>query len=144
MSDGNGTPPAPRRLMRGRDRMLGGVAGGIAEYFALDPTLVRILFVLFLLITAGAGGLVIYLVLWLIMPTPDDDADGHEGTTGEGERSRPDGTMVLGVVLLIFGGLLLLQRMPFFDWFQFSLLRFSWPVALIVLGLVLIIATRRR
>jgi phage shock protein C len=50
------------------DRMLAGVAGGLAEYFSIDPALVRILFVIIALIGGGITGLLIYIVLWVIMP----------------------------------------------------------------------------
>jgi phage shock protein C len=46
--------------------MLAGVAGGIAKYFNVDPTLVRLLFVLFAL--AGGPGLLVYIIMWIIMP----------------------------------------------------------------------------
>jgi phage shock protein C len=55
------------------DRWLAGVCGGIAAYFDLDPTLIRVLFVLFGF--AVGGGLIIYLILWLVIPqSPTDDA----------------------------------------------------------------------
>lgn len=56
-----------KRLVRSAsDRMLAGVAGGLAEYINLDPTIVRLLFVLLAL--AGGPGILIYAVLWLVMP----------------------------------------------------------------------------
>lgn len=56
-----------KRLYRSRtNKQIAGVAGGLAEYFNVDPTLVRILFVLFAL--AGGPGLLLYIVLWLVMP----------------------------------------------------------------------------
>ncbi|PSH01328.1 MAG: hypothetical protein BRC27_02465 [Nanohaloarchaea archaeon SW_10_44_10] len=58
---------AENRLYRSEsDKMLGGVCGGIAEVYDVDPTLVRLL-TLFIALTTGAGVLV-YLVAWLIMP----------------------------------------------------------------------------
>lgn len=48
------------------DVMIGGVAAGIAEYLDVDPALVRLLFVLAVLL--GGHGILIYLILWLIMP----------------------------------------------------------------------------
>lgn len=58
----------PKRLTRSSDNVVfTGVAAGIAEYLNLDPTLVRLGFVLLTLI--WGGGAVIYLVLWLVMPT---------------------------------------------------------------------------
>ncbi|MCA9883256.1 MAG: PspC domain-containing protein [Anaerolineae bacterium] len=55
-----------RRLTKSNDRMIAGVCGGVAEYFNVDPTLVRLLFVLFAL--AGGPGLLVYIVLALVMP----------------------------------------------------------------------------
>jgi phage shock protein C len=57
-----------KRLYRGSDVMLGGVASGLAEYFNLDPTIVRLLFVLIGFVSGGFPGVVVYLILWAIMP----------------------------------------------------------------------------
>ncbi|CAN5354166.1 PspC domain-containing protein [soil metagenome] len=56
-----------KRLYRSKkDRMIAGVCGGIAEYFKIDPVLVRLLALLFVL---GAGtGFLAYLVLWIVVP----------------------------------------------------------------------------
>jgi phage shock protein C len=57
-----------RQLRRSRtNRRLAGVCGGLGDYFGIDPTLVRIIFVL-LGLPGGAPGIVLYLILWLIMP----------------------------------------------------------------------------
>lgn len=65
------TPVSPaKRLFRSQvDRKIGGVCGGIAEYFALDPTIVRVLAVI-LAIYPGAVvfGIVAYLIAWVIVP----------------------------------------------------------------------------
>ena len=60
--------PEPKRLFRSRtNRMLGGVCGGIAEFFVLDPTLVRVAFVLGTIL--GFGALVFaYLAMLIIVP----------------------------------------------------------------------------
>jgi phage shock protein C len=56
-----------KRLYRSTtDRMVAGVCTGLAEYFNVDPTLVRLLFVIFAL--AGGPGLLAYIVLWLVVP----------------------------------------------------------------------------
>jgi phage shock protein C len=56
-----------KRLVRSQnDRMIAGVAAGLAEYMNIDPTIVRLLFVLLAL--AGGGGGLIYIIMWLIMP----------------------------------------------------------------------------
>ena len=53
------------------DRMLAGVAGGLAEYLDIDPVLIRILFVIIALLGGGFIGILIYAVLWIIMPEQD-------------------------------------------------------------------------
>jgi phage shock protein C len=56
-----------KRLQRSRDeKMIGGVCGGLAEYFRLDPTLVRLLLVVVTLF--GGAGILLYVVLWVVMP----------------------------------------------------------------------------
>lgn len=56
-----------KRIMRSRkERMIGGVCGGVAEHFNVDATLVRLIFVLITLV--DGIGLLAYLVLWLVMP----------------------------------------------------------------------------
>ena len=56
-----------KKLYRSNDdRWLAGVCGGLAKYFNVDPTLVRVIFVVLALV--GLGGVIIYLVLWVIIP----------------------------------------------------------------------------
>lgn len=58
-----------KRLQRSRrDRSLAGVCGGIAEYFGWDPTLVRVAWIVLTLL--GGSGILLYLILWLVMPEP--------------------------------------------------------------------------
>jgi phage shock protein C len=58
-----------KRLYRSnRDVKLGGVAAGLAEYFNLDPTIVRLLFVLLTLVTAVFPMPLVYLILWIVIP----------------------------------------------------------------------------
>lgn len=49
------------------DRMIGGVCGGLGEYFDIDPTLVRLIFVVLAL--AGGPGLLLYLILLIVVPS---------------------------------------------------------------------------
>lgn len=57
-----------RRLYRARDeRMIGGVCGGLAKYFTIDPTIIRLLFVAAALLGVG-GGAILYLLMWIIVP----------------------------------------------------------------------------
>lgn len=61
------TQTAPKKLYRKvSDKMIAGVCSGIADYFNLDPTLMRLIFVLMLVF--GGHGLLIYIVLWIIVP----------------------------------------------------------------------------
>ena len=63
--------PTPKRLRRDKKNgMIGGVCAGLAEYFDLDPTLVRVAYVLISIFTAFAGVLV-YILLWLLIPAKD-------------------------------------------------------------------------
>jgi phage shock protein C len=58
-----------KRLYRsGRDAMISGVAGGLGEYFSVDPTLVRLAFVLLAFATGFFPALMLYLILWIIVP----------------------------------------------------------------------------
>lgn len=61
--------PTSKRLTRSTyDRMIAGVCGGIARYFDVDVTLVRVVFVLLSVLSAAFPGLIVYLVLWLVLP----------------------------------------------------------------------------
>ena len=56
-----------KKLYRSRtERMIGGVCGGLGEYFDIDPTIVRLVFVIFAL--AGGPGLIAYLILLVVVP----------------------------------------------------------------------------
>lgn len=57
------------RLARSDDRMVAGVCGGLAEWLGWDKTVVRVLFVLTSILSAAFPGLLVYVVLWLVMPT---------------------------------------------------------------------------
>ncbi len=61
--------PQTQRLLRSRERLVAGVAGGLARYFGVDPIIVRLVFAVLGLI--NGIGVVLYLVLWLLMPNED-------------------------------------------------------------------------
>ena len=64
-----------KRLYRNKsDVMIAGVCSGLAKYFDVDPTAIRLAFVLLLFV--GFGGLWIYLVLWIIMPLDPEQESG--------------------------------------------------------------------
>lgn len=56
-----------KRLYRSRkDRVFAGVCGGLAQYFNIDPTWVRLIFIIFLIL--GGSAILVYLIMWLIVP----------------------------------------------------------------------------
>ncbi len=152
----------PKRLYRSTtDRKLAGVAAGLAEYFVMDPLLVRLAFVILTL--AGGGGILIYIIMWIV--TPDNpnrpytilDAD----KTSRGESAAPEGdspsmnpsetassarppssgkpakqsrgSLMGGLVLITLGLLFLADELiPDVDFGDL------WPVLIIVIGLVLL------
>jgi phage shock protein PspC (stress-responsive transcriptional regulator) len=142
-----------RTLYRSRtDSVVSGVSGGLGKYFDTDPVIFRILFVV--LTFLAAGGLIAYIILWIVMPEEPFDyynRNTHfkETETMENENSdyrnkpyynkpRNDGGLVVGVILIALGGLFLLDRLlPRIDFGDL------WPVMLIVVG-ILIIASQVR
>ena len=67
------TSPMPQtQLARSRrHRMLAGVCGGLADWLGWDPTVVRILFVLVSVLSAAFPGMLVYIILWFVMPEAD-------------------------------------------------------------------------
>jgi len=61
---------ARRPLTKSDHGMIGGVCGGLAEWLGWDPTLVRVAFVLTSILSAAFPGILVYLVLWAVMPRP--------------------------------------------------------------------------
>jgi phage shock protein PspC (stress-responsive transcriptional regulator) len=96
-------PTAPRLLRRrGDDRVLGGVASGLADYFNVDPLLVRIGFV-GLMVFNGLG-LGLYLLAWLFVPTDTDNQSVVQrifGGRGSGRGLAIVGLIVIGLIVLV-------------------------------------------
>jgi phage shock protein C len=57
-----------KRLYRSNNRLLGGVCAGIAEYLGWDPTLVRIAYIILSIASIGFPGILVYIILWIVMP----------------------------------------------------------------------------
>ena len=138
------------RLYRSRDeRLFLGVAGGLAEWFDVDPSIVRLAFVLFSL--AGGAGVVVYIAMAIFVPErpagvpirPGVALTGEpppESSAGARPRRRDDGrgALVFGVLLVAVGAWFLLRRaIPGLD------LDNWWPVLLIGIGLVLLLGAAR-
>ena len=65
--------PTPR-LMRSRDRMIAGVCAGLAERLGWKPRRVRIGYVVLSILSAAFPGILVYLILWFVMPRAEDTA----------------------------------------------------------------------
>lgn len=154
------------RLYKSRaDKMLFGVCGGLADYFNVDPVLVRIAFVV--LTVAGGSGILLYLILAILMPQQETSAvapgdivkenlqsitaeaaeAGRRGVetvsgalgreTARPETAAPDERRnTLAVILIGVGVLLLLANLGLFSWFDWDTF---WPLLLILLGVAVIV-----
>lgn len=152
------------RLYRSRkDRMLGGVCGGLAQYLGIDSLFVRLFFVLLAL---GPGiGVVVYLILWILLPAESREGawqptygeaagEGQEASSGPeeiGRRARaigseiqeavshphPQAGMIIGAALVLLGVVYLLQNLnvAWLRWMDFDVL---WPFLLILGGIALL------
>ena len=71
---------AQKKLTRSTNKVLAGVLGGIAEYFEIDPTLVRVAYAALSVLSAGFPGILLYIIMALIMPMkgPEDPKDKFE------------------------------------------------------------------
>ena len=136
-----------------KDCVIGGVCGGIAEYFDVDPTLIRLLAVLVFFL--GGSGIIAYIVGWIIIPqNPNGNAEGNsenkeetkgkikkaeenlleEKSKGNSERNR---NIILGIILIIVG--LVFMGTTLFPWITWIAWGTFWPVIIIVVGLVIMI-----
>ena len=150
---------------RSKDKVIAGVCGGIAAKLNVDPVVVRLVFVL--LAFFGGGGLLAYIILWIVLPEypyggPNDYADYSETKSKdfdgfESKESEPNfeykskkydyepikkdagkTQLIIGSVMIGFGALFLLANfIPNLD------LRDFWPAALIVIGLFLLLPSRK-
>ncbi|MEO8511399.1 MAG: PspC domain-containing protein [Chloroflexota bacterium] len=122
------------RLYRSRsDRMVAGVAGGLAQSMRLDPSLVRIVWAILVFATGGIA-LVIYIVMAIVVP------EELPGTVHVGRAPMSGGSFALpvGAGLVVLGAYLLLrQYIPALDFNRI------WPVFLIATGVLLLIVAMR-
>ncbi|MCK4569295.1 MAG: PspC domain-containing protein [Bacteroidales bacterium] len=131
------------------DSMIGGVASGIGQSINMDPTLIRILFIL--LVMVGGGGVILYIILWVVLPLDDQLSTNvntnnmEENKTQEGGKGpdftqqnpifkkKDDGSLIAGLILITLGVIFLVIR--YVPRINFGDL---WPVILIVIGIVLL------
>jgi len=124
-----------RKLYRSREnRVIAGVCGGVAEYFRLDPVLVRIVWVLAVFVKGL--GLLAYVLCWIIVPEKEEQTQDRpaEGPGAPLEAPSESNTrLVLGAALIVLGCVLgIMAFVPFLSD------RALWAVVLIVLGIALI------
>jgi len=144
-----------------KDCVIGGVCGGIAEYFNIDSTLVRLLAVLIFFF--GGSGIIAYIIGWIIIPqNPKGKTEDNSENKGEIVGKIKKGTdkvnktveenlsegwskgnsgknrnIILGVILIIAG--LIFMGTTFFPWITWAAWGTFWPVIIIVVGLVIMI-----
>ena len=146
------------------DKMLGGVAGGLAEYFDIDPTIVRVLFIVVTLF--GGGGILAYVILWIVVPQKpyqippmynrgsdtqaenknnlNSDSNSQDSPKGSFQMNsaalpaeKPTKSIWLAVILIALGSLLLADN--FFPRFDFA---DYWPAILIAIGISILLKTK--
>jgi phage shock protein C len=127
-----------RRLRRSPDRMVAGVAGGIADYVQIDPTIVRLVFALLFILGAGIPWLLVYVLLWILMP----EASAGESPTRTENGADPG--LVFGVLLVGLGLLFLTNQFALARFVGFGAARAAWPLLLIGAGAMLFLAARDR
>ncbi len=132
----DGGVTSPNRLFRGRnDRMIAGVAGGLGQYFNVDPVLVRLGFVL---LGLGTGiGVVAYIVMAIIVP---ERPVGEEEPTITSSIGSLRGRETAGYILLGLGALLLASNLGLFRLLVGNRL---WPAVLIGAGVLLLLNRAR-
>jgi phage shock protein C len=123
-----------KKLYRSQsNRMIGGVCGGLADYFALDATLIRIIWVAISIL--GGFGILIYIASLFIIPNNPDQSAGEKS-----ENLIKDKNLFWGSLLVILGLFLILRQMGLFYTFQFWHVPWQsvWAIVLIALGGILL------
>ncbi len=140
-----------RKLYRSRsDRMLGGVCGGLAKYFDMDPTIVRVIAVL--LVFANGVGIVAYVIMAIVVPlegskvtTPkevvEENVEEMKEVASELGREVHHRRNALGITLVVIGILFLLGSFDLFWWFEWG--KF-WPLIIVAIGVLIIVGARRK
>lgn len=127
-----------------KNKVIAGVCSGLADNLNLDPTLVRLIFVL--LAVFAFGGVIVYIVLWAILPEDNyvtEYGDAASNTFDKEPVYSSDksgkGQLFIGITLISIGVLFLIGAfIP-----QISLLDF-WPVGIIVVGILILIQATKK
>ena len=116
------------------NKMVAGVCAGVAEYFDVDVSLVRLLWALMILF--GGSGLLLYVIGWVIIPERDGTEEPKEISDTLLPKDNKSTTM-FGVLLVGLGAILLFDH-----WLPWrSMMRF-WPVVLIIIGALMLVGWR--
>lgn len=129
-----------KRLERDtQNKVIGGVCSGLANYFNIDASLLRVLFACMFFF--ASMGFWLYLILWVMMPAAPvqrivDENGQTVMETPQGQEASKGG-LVLGLILIATGAIALLHRfIPQFNW------QTIWPILLIVLGVLLLFPSK--
>jgi len=142
----------PRRLYRShRDKMIAGVCGGVAEYLNVDPTLVRLGFVVLALI--NGAGILLYLVMAIVVPMAPLGIAPAAGPPIQLDLSWLGVAipLLIGLGLVLFGAAWAFGEIgPWFwaSWSLWNIVRtvggFFWAALIMAVGLIIILAALRR
>ena len=135
-------------------KVVAGVCGGLAEYFNIDVTIIRLLWVV--LIFLGGTGLPLYLIAAIIIPRDEDsgsgdtvvmDEEGNEIHVHQENHTdsniQNNSSLFFGGILVIIGGLVLLDRFIPFRHILRSMRGYIWPLLLIVVGVIILLSSLR-
>jgi phage shock protein C len=151
-----------RRLYKSRkNKTIAGVCGGIAEYFDIDPVVVRLIFILFLFI--GGAAIIAYIIGAIIIPNPPEEYVEATDTkapspkpiqkepapaTAPAPASKSNGSLIIGIILVLVGAYFLMGNLPFlreyYWWFRWHLRDFFVPGIFIVIGIILLVHGTRK
>lgn len=130
----------PRRLYKSRRiRMIDGVCGGISEYFGVDVTIIRLLFILLALM--GGSGLLVYIAGMIIMPSNPDFSPLPDPNAKKGADRR-----FWGIVLILIGATVLFVNLGWltgFEWWSISGSVFL-PILMIAAGVFVMMNLRAK
>jgi len=129
------TKLAGENLFRSKDKkIIGGVAAGIADYFSLDPVLVRLIFILITI--AGGSGILAYLLLWIAIPEKKGNRLSESNKNNKEQKVQKQ-EILAGIILIIIGFAFLVQN--FVPWIKIG--KF-WPLVLVFVGIGLLLDKR--
>jgi len=157
-----------KRLYRSQtDRVIMGVCGGLAKYFAIDPVIVRLIFILLI---PTVISIVAYIILAFVVPVesskvtePKDvirenveemketasqlgqeirsTLSKEQGTPEETIKIRHRSLNILGIIIIVIGVIFLLVSFNLLWWLRW---KYLWPLILVAIGLLIIFGSRRK